>query len=559
MPVSGSTYPDRGGYGYGYSVNANRPLVNLGGFTGQPDSMTPSTQATEDPAARTGAVLQMMPWWQPMNINIEGTECIKRYSEYIIPREPREDDEAYNRRIFHAVLPPFVQRLASQAAGTILRRGIHLEGGDEEYWAEWSNDVTGDGTTLNEFARRLLVDAILFGHSSCLVDYPNGEQPRTLAEQIEQDRKPYLVPVNCQQIRGWRTVGDRRMGDLTMVRYHENISSPVGDFGEEILEQVRVLYPGRYELYRNDLPGGNAETGWYLYESGEYSLDRIPMVTVYSNQLATLMSKPPLLEVANLSISYCQRFTDYHHCIHVGSQPILVLQGFDPDSDSELGLSVNTAVLLPPDGSASYVQPTSDAYESQMRCLEKLEQQIDTLGISTLAQQNITNAAAEAKRLDRIDSDSIMAIISENLEKGMMEMLKMAAEYAGVEPPASVTIPKDYENRLLDGNQITAMLQMYMQGVISKETLLRIMQEGEVLPPYIEIDEEVIRTEDEAEARFENELEEAQAMMEMQMEAQPEPTAGGGEGGVSSGNAAQGSSKGNNTLPTPLRPGKHSD
>ena len=48
--------------------------------------------------------------------------------------EPREDDDAYKRRIFHATLPPFLQRLASQAAGTILRRGIHLEGGDEEYW-----------------------------------------------------------------------------------------------------------------------------------------------------------------------------------------------------------------------------------------------------------------------------------------------------------------------------------------------------------------------------------------------------------------------------------------
>ena len=100
MPVSGSTYPDRGGYGFGYAVNASRPLVNLSGFTGQPDSMTPATTATEDPAARTGAVLQMMPWWQPMNINVEGTECIKRYAEYIIPREPREDDEAYNRRMF---------------------------------------------------------------------------------------------------------------------------------------------------------------------------------------------------------------------------------------------------------------------------------------------------------------------------------------------------------------------------------------------------------------------------------------------------------------------------
>ena len=557
MPVSGSTYPDRGGYGFGYAVNASRPLVNLSGFTGQPDSMTPATTATEDPAARTGAVLQMMPWWQPMNINVEGTECIKRYAEYIIPREPREDDEAYNRRIFHAVLPPFVQRLASQAAGTILRRGIHVEGGDQEYWDEWCKDVTGDGTTLNEFARRLLIDAILFGHSSAIVDYPNGEQPKSLAEERELNRRPYLVPVSCQQIRGWRTVGDRRMGDLEMVRYHENISKPVGDFGEEIIEQVRVLRAGKYELYRNDLPGRNAETGWYLHESGEFSLDKVPLITVYSNQIATLMSKPPLLEVANLSIAYCQRFTDYHHCVHVGSQPILVLQGFDPDSDSELGLSVNTAVLLPPDGSASYVQPTSDAYDSQLMCLKELEKQIDTLGISTLAQQNITNAAAEAKRLDRIDSDSIMSIISDNLEKGMMEMFQMAAQYAGVEPPDSITIPKDYENRLLDGNQITAMLQMYMQGVISKETLLRIMQEGEVLPPYIEIDEEVIKTEDEAEARFETELEEAEAMLEMQIANTPKPQ--GTEGGVSSGNAAAGGSKGNNTLPTPLRPGKHSD
>ena len=38
-----------------------------------------------------------------------------------------------------------------------------------------------------------------------------------------------------------------------------------------------------------------------------------------------------------------------------------------------------------------------------------------------------------------------------------------------------VTIPKDYENRLLDGNQVTAFLQLYMQGVISQETLLQIM------------------------------------------------------------------------------------
>ena len=91
----------------------------------------------------------------------------------------------------------------------------------------------------------------------------------------------------------------------------------------------------------------------------------------------------------------------------------MCLKGFDPENNTELGLSVNTAVLLPPDGDAMYVEPTSAVYDAQLKCLHSLEEQIRSLGVSVLARQNITNAAAEAKRLDRIDSDSIMALVSE--------------------------------------------------------------------------------------------------------------------------------------------------
>ena len=59
MPVSGSTYPD----GHGYY---NRQLVNLGGLTGQPDTYSPATTSTEDPSARNGAVIGMMPHWEPI-------------------------------------------------------------------------------------------------------------------------------------------------------------------------------------------------------------------------------------------------------------------------------------------------------------------------------------------------------------------------------------------------------------------------------------------------------------------------------------------------------------
>ena len=496
----------------------------------------------------------MMPFWNPINICVAGTDGLRDYAEEIIPREPREDDDAYKRRIFHATLPPFLQRLASQAAGTILRRGIHLEGGDEDYWSEWVKDVTGDGTSLNEFCRKTLVDSLLYGHSSVLVDYSAEERPLTLAEELRQGRKPYLVSVPCQQIRGWRTENNRSTSALTMVRYAERVSVPEGAFGEEIYEQIRVLTPGRYTVYRyrDADEQTNRAAGWYVVEGGTTSLDEVPLATVYSNRIATLVSKPPMVEVAELNIAYAQRFCDYHHSIHVGAQPILCLKGFDPENNSDLGLSVNTAVLLPPDGDAMYVEPTSDAYDAQLKCLQTLEEQIRSLGVSVLAKQNVTNAAAEAKRLDRIDSDSIMALVSEDLARTVADLLRMAGKYAGVEPPTSVTIPQDFTNRLLDGNQITAMLQLQMQNQISQELLLRILQEGEVIPPYVEIDQEIALTKEEIGEEFDLQLEQAEAMGSLEA-AQAEA------GGVNTGDAASGSQTGSQTLPTPLRPGKHSD
>ena len=126
--IGGSTYPNVvGGHPNYLYPNGIDPWVG-------PYTTTDSQAAPEDPSARIGAVLGMMPYWQPINVCVAGTEGLRDYAEELIPREPREDDDAYRRRIFHATLPPFLQRLASQAAGTILRRGIHLEGGDEDYW-----------------------------------------------------------------------------------------------------------------------------------------------------------------------------------------------------------------------------------------------------------------------------------------------------------------------------------------------------------------------------------------------------------------------------------------
>ena len=203
----------------------------------------------------------MLKGWDPINICVAGTQGIREDAKRVLPVEPREDQECWERRVFHAVLPPFLNRLAAQASGLILRKGITLEGDD--FWQEWAKDVCGDGTTLNAFARRMLETSILYGHSSAIVDInkPPTRRRLTLADQRRNPIKPYLVHVHPQTIRGFRTADQNPQGELEQVRIRELALESMGRFGEEQVEQIRVLEKGHWEIWRKTPTGA-----WYIHQ-----------------------------------------------------------------------------------------------------------------------------------------------------------------------------------------------------------------------------------------------------------------------------------------------------
>jgi hypothetical protein len=147
--------------------------------------------------------------------------------------------------------------------------------------------------------------------------------------------------------------------------------------------------------------------------------------------------------------------------------------------------------------------------------------------------------------MDRIDSDSIMAVIAGDLERSITEIFALASAYTGIEPPI-VSIPRDYENRLLDGNQVTAYLQLFMQKAISHRTLITILKDGEVLPATLDPDEEI--------SAVQEMLEEQLAMNRLLTDADDPAGAD-----LAFQNAGQGESLTSQTLPTPLRPGRNAD
>lgn len=465
----------------------------------------------DDPSYISGPVLEMSRQWNPIDVVIGGTQYVRDNADELIPLEPREDPEAHERRIYRAVMAPYTVRIAEQATSLILRKQIQLTSRDQDaevnpYWEEWKENVDGLGTDLDTYARRLGISSLLYGHAATLVDYPNpGDVPNL---QVERDLnlRPYFIHVDAKQILGFRRNNEIYQSQpITQIRINELVSEAVGEFGDEVVRQIRVLEKGRYCIYRRlgsgpyqeqklDRMQRDTTSGWIKYAEGETSLDEIPLSVTYSNKITELISKPPLLPIAYLNILHTQRSADLSHSLHVASMPILVLKGWD-ETESTIGLSVNKAILIPPDGDAFYVEPASSAFDAQQAFITQLEEQMSSLGISTLFSQKMGAETATSKRLSRTDSDSLLSVVSKNLESSLQLAFDYAAEYVGIDSPL-VQISRDFDLQQLDGNQVQGYMQLWMNGAISQELLLQMLKEGEVLPS-VDINEEIEKVEDE--------------------------------------------------------------
>jgi hypothetical protein len=327
-----------------------------------------------------------------------------------------------------------------------------------------------------------LVSSLTYGHSAILVDFPAATGARNLAEERAMGRRPYFVHVDAPQIWGWRKDDTNR---LTQIRIHDYEYRPLNEFGEEQVEVMRVIYPGRYDLYTL---GQETVT---FEESNGFSLDTIPVVPIYSNRRGVLISQPGLLDIANLNITHYQRQSDLIHALHIAAMPTLVLEGYSQDS-SEATIGVNYAFGMEPGHKAYYVQSDATSFEAQMAELQSLEGQMSTLGITKLFGQKFVAESAEAKRIDQAQSNSVLAIISQELESALNQAFKLAAQYVGMEPPV-ITIDRDFDYYRLIGQDVAVLAQLNESGKISDETLLKILQHGEILPEDVKIADELER------------------------------------------------------------------
>ena len=250
---------------------------------------------------------------------------------------------------------------------------------------------------------------------------------------------------------------------------------------------MRVIYPGRYDLYTL------GEDIVEFSQTGGFSLDEIPVVPIYSNRRGMLRSQPPLLDIANLNITHYQRQADLIHALHIAAMPTLVLEGWD-DTTGAASMGVNYAIAMQPGNKAYYVQADATSFDAQMQELQSLEGQMSTLGVTKLFGQKFVAESAEAKRIDQAQSNSVLAIISQELESALNQAFALAGKYVGIEPP-TITVDRDFDYYRLIGQDVAVLSALNENGKISDEMLLEVLRRGEILPDNVDMDQELARIE----------------------------------------------------------------
>ena len=439
------------------------------------DRPTAERKVTRVQDANTAWYAQEMHWILIEDL-MQGTYGMRRKHRRYLPQEPRELDESYDNRLARSVVPPYYQRLERLLAGMLTRKPVRLVDTSDTI-TEQLFDVDLNGNDLNVWTYETARKMVRYGHVGTLVDAP------------ADGGRPYWVHYTPRQILGWRTEAKEGKQELTMLRLQEVASIPDGDYGEKLVEQVRVLMPGEYQIHQKDDKGD-----FRIIDEGRTSLSEIPFSIAYANRVGFMESRPPLEDIAELNLKTYQIQSDLDNQLHISAVPMLAFYGF-PSSAEEVSAGPGEAIAFPAEGRAEYIEPGGTSFEYQFKRLEALALQINELGLSAVLGQKLTAETAEAKRINRSQGDSTMMVIAQNMQDMIDNCLQYHAQYLGQnEAAGSCHVNRDFMGTRLDPQEINSLLQLYTAGTITQETLLQQLSDGEVLGDDFDVEEELEAT-----------------------------------------------------------------
>jgi hypothetical protein len=461
------------------------------------DTYDPATDANS-PAYQSLSYAEMMRDVVIVNDCYVGTSAVTAAGSTYLRQFSAESTQDFNARLNSSKFWNAFRRTVHGLVGLIFRKNPVVQADVPSQIQSHLEDVDLQGAHLDVFLKERCLKGMIDGHCFILVDMPkpviaskDASGVPTSADSQVANRRPYWVPVNKDQVLNYRT--EKRNGAmvLTQVTIWERILEENGKFGETLIDQYRVLEPGKWTVYRYNEESQGSE-GWEIYAEGETSLDYIPLVPFYALQTGYFESTPPLLDVAHENLRHYNLQSSLDRVLDLCNMPGLLLKGrTNPDDPIVFGRVID----VPTDGDGKYLEPTGVAIESTQNEIDRCKANIASLGLLLLSSAPKVTKTATETTVEYTAETAELGAIARNLQDCAERCLIIEADYLGIDwsvtDDGAITINREFVRPGLDPQAWQRLQDDVANNRITLETYWLILEgKAEILPESFDATEE---------------------------------------------------------------------
>src|SRR5579862_2575815 len=245
-------------------------------------------------------------WKKYRDLYAGGEQIRENAFEYLVRRH-KEPNDIYAERLSRVFYENYIGSIIDWYAATLMRREAALlfDGNDEaakEFYDQFADDCDLKGTSIAEFFRQRMVQALVQGRSYIVIDFPRS--PVSVSTRAEEDAvgrsRAYLVDYSPEEFINW-SYDDRGGLEWAVIRTTSLRKSKVTD--HDWSRETRWIYYDRrnYQVFERikDKEVRMVDEGLH----GLAGQNRVPIFPLQVTEGLWLMNKAALLQLEHFNKS----------------------------------------------------------------------------------------------------------------------------------------------------------------------------------------------------------------------------------------------------------------
>lgn len=415
----------------------------------------------------------MSPKWEMLHDVFCGSEAVRQNAAIYIPQHEAEPATAYRERIENALVYDLLRQTIAELTGRAFGKAPQWsEINDDSLWAKFLADADKRKRDANNFARTWFGKALQFGLYWVYVDV-TGEQP---VWTMLDPRDVFFVATDDT-------------GKIIEARFRREVVT-INGFEEIISEEIVRVTLDSFETWRK--PG----KAWERSSKTKNTSGIVPLVGFAPEPEGIIYCQPPLIDLAELTLTHARRLSNLETTLKVAGFPILSITSSDGSEVGSLAIGPHTLIGLDIDAEAKFVEHSGAAIGTMQASLKDLEERAATFGARLLKRKRPSVETATAATLAGQEASAPLQNHVMSFGEAFRQLIALTAKLwpAGGEAP-TVQFSIDFLPTAGDDQTLLSLRQL---GDLSRQDMLLEMKRRGVLSPKFDVALNDARLSDEA-------------------------------------------------------------